>query len=59
VLRRCSLKMEQRPMKPPIQIALSEPYPLLDPGAYIAICSEADFAWARLSAPAPDLEQRQ
>ncbi len=28
-------------------IILSEPYPLLDPGDYIALCSEADFAWAR------------
>jgi hypothetical protein len=34
-------------MTPPIQIALSEPYPLLDPGNYIASCSKADFAWAR------------
>ena len=28
-------------------IALSEPYPLLDPGEYIALCTAADFAWAR------------
>ena len=34
-------------MKPVIQIALSEPYPYLDPGTYTAVCSEADFAWAR------------
>ena len=34
--------MSQRP-----PIALSEPYPLLDPGEYIALCTAADFAWAR------------
>ena len=34
-------------MKQPHAIILSEPYPLLDPGNYIAVCSEADFAWAR------------
>ena len=28
-------------------IALSEPYPLLDPGVYVAVCTEATFAWAR------------
>src|SRR5690348_4871735 len=28
-------------------IGLSEPYPLLDPGNYVARCSAADFAWAR------------
>jgi|GEM_PF-3922518 len=28
-------------------ITLSEPYPLLDPGKYIAQCVEADYAWAR------------
>jgi hypothetical protein len=33
-------------MKPTVQIALSEPYPLLDPGNYIALCTKADFAWA-------------
>src|ERR1035438_5034178 len=32
--------------KPP-PIALSEPFPLLDPGQYFARCSEATFAWAR------------
>jgi len=28
-------------------ITLAEPYPLLDPGEYIALCPEADFAWAK------------
>jgi hypothetical protein len=28
-------------------ITLSEPFPLLDPGWYVALCSEADYAWAR------------
>jgi hypothetical protein len=28
-------------------IVLSEPFPLLDPGQYVAICTEATFAWAR------------
>jgi len=28
-------------------VALSEPFPLLDPGQYIAFCTEATFAWAR------------
>jgi len=31
--------------KPAIRIA--EPYPLLDPGEYVALCTEADYAWAR------------
>jgi hypothetical protein len=30
-----------------LSIALSEPYPLLDPGEYVALCTAADFAWAR------------
>lgn len=34
-------------MKQPPRIALSEPFPLLDPGCYVAICPEATFAWAR------------
>ena len=33
--------------KQPSGIVLSEPYPLLDPGVYLARCSEATFAWAR------------
>ena len=28
-------------------VTLSEPYPLLDPGEYLALCTEATFAWAR------------
>lgn len=28
-------------------ITLSEPFPLLDSGIYVAVCSEATFAWAR------------
>ena len=28
-------------------ISLSEPFPLLDPGSYVALCTEATFAWAR------------
>jgi len=31
--------------KPAIRIA--EPYPLLDPGEYVALCTEASFEWAR------------
>lgn len=34
--------MTQRPV-----IVLSDPYPLLDPGVYVALCPAADFAWAR------------
>lgn len=34
-------------MKQPTSIALSEPFPLLDPGCYVAVCTEATFAWAR------------
>ncbi len=33
--------MSQKPI-----ITLSEPYPYLDPGNYVALCSEADFAWS-------------
>jgi len=33
--------MSQKPT-----IGLSEPYPYLDPGHYLARCSAADFAWA-------------
>ena len=28
-------------------ITLSAPYPLLDEGEYVALCTEASFAWAR------------
>ena len=31
--------------KPAIRIA--EPYPLLDPGEYVALCTEASFEWAQ------------
>jgi hypothetical protein len=31
--------------KPVIKVA--EPYPLLDPGEYVALCTEAAFEWAR------------
>jgi hypothetical protein len=34
-------------MSKPPSIALSEPYPLMDPGVYVALCPSADFAWAR------------
>jgi len=33
--------------KRPLSISLSEPFPFLDPGSYVAVCSEATFAWAR------------
>ena len=33
-------------MKQP-PILLSEPFPLLDPGEYVAPCTEASYAWAR------------
>ena len=36
----------REPKKAPA-IALSEPYPLLDPGHYFAVCIEATFDWAR------------
>jgi hypothetical protein len=29
------------------RITLSEPFPLLDPGWYVARCTEASYAWAR------------
>jgi hypothetical protein len=29
------------------RITLSEPFPLLDPGRYVARCTEATYAWAR------------
>src|SRR5713101_2308399 len=31
--------------KPAIRVA--EPYPLFDPGGYVALCTEASFEWAR------------
>jgi hypothetical protein len=34
-------------VKQPLSITLSEPFPLLDPGQYVARCTEATFAWAR------------
>jgi hypothetical protein len=34
-------------VKQPLSITVSEPFPLLDPGWYVAACSEADYAWAR------------
>jgi len=34
-------------VKKPPSIALSEPFPLVDTGHYVAVCSEATFAWAR------------
>ena len=34
-------------MKQPPSIAPSEPFPLLDPGSYVAVCTETTFAWAR------------
>lgn len=34
-------------MPGPPSISLSEPFPLLDPGQYVASCTEATFAWAR------------
>jgi len=33
--------------KQPPAIILSEPFPLLDPGCYVAVCSEATYDWAR------------
>jgi hypothetical protein len=40
---------EDRPREPKKApaISLSEPFPLLDPGQYVAVCTEATFAWAR------------
>jgi len=34
-------------IKQPPSIALSEPFPLLESGSYVAVCNEATFAWAR------------
>ncbi len=34
-------------MKQPPAISLSEPFPLLDAGQYVAVCTEATYAWAR------------
>lgn len=34
-------------MKQTPSISLSEPFPLLDPGQYVAVCTGATFAWAR------------
>jgi hypothetical protein len=34
-------------VKQRLSIALSEPFPLLDPGVYVAVCTEAALAWAR------------
>jgi len=34
-------------VKEPPSISLSEPFPLLDPGQYVARCTDATFAWAR------------
>jgi hypothetical protein len=34
-------------VKQPPSISLSEPFPMLDPGQYVAVCNEATFAWAR------------
>jgi len=34
-------------LNPQPSIVLSEPFPLLDPGQYVATCTEASYAWAR------------
>ncbi len=34
-------------MKHAPAITLSDPFPLLDPGSYVALCPEATYAWAR------------
>ena len=34
------------PKKHPV-ISLSEPYPLLDPGHYVAVCTKATYEWSR------------
>jgi len=47
VLLNCQRQEIRQPMKMLPSIALSEPYPLLDPGVYVAVCTEATFAWAR------------
>jgi hypothetical protein len=33
--------------QPSPRITVSEPFPLLDPGTYVALCTEATYAWAR------------
>ncbi len=39
---RWGIEVSQQP-----RITLSEPFPLLDPGQYVARCTEATYAWAR------------
>src|SRR4051794_18969255 len=39
--------VRNRPMAPKPAIRVAEPYPLLDPGEYVALCTEASFEWAR------------
>src|SRR5215467_10703120 len=38
---------EAVPMANKPVITVSAPYPLLDPGTYLAVCTEATFEWAR------------
>jgi hypothetical protein len=44
--RQREAELSDRVKQPPF-ITLSEPFPLLDPGQYVARCSEASYAWAR------------
>ena len=39
--------MRENKLANPPSIKLSEPYPLLDPGRYVACCTRATYEWAR------------
>jgi len=43
---RFSTAPEATPRQKPL-IAVAQPYPLLDPGEYIAVCTNADYEWAK------------
>lgn len=45
VLKERATSTHQTTPKPTIRVA--DPYPLLDPGDYVALCIEASFEWAR------------
>lgn len=44
--RESLLAPTRSPAKKPV-ITVAEPYPLLDPGEYTAVCIEADFEWSK------------
>jgi hypothetical protein len=44
--RESSAAATRVPVKKPV-IMVAEPYPLLDPGEYVAVCTQATFEWAK------------